>query len=110
MTTDTRTRLAPRIVDRAGTGAGAVDEYTALQGAAMDRLVRCGLEATAARVRLRAEARRLAGEYGLDDDEIGRVVAPLLEATEAALAEVHDEFCRLTLHVLRMGRYRLGLC
>jgi hypothetical protein len=110
MTTDTRTRLAPRIVDaRAGTG-GAVDEYTALQGAAMDRLVRCGLEATAARVRLRDEVRRLAEERGLDDDEIGRVVAPLLEATEAALAEVHDEFCRLTLHVLRMGRYRLGLC
>ena len=43
--TPTHTRLATR---RIGARVGAVDEYTALQMAAMDRLVHCGLEVTAA--------------------------------------------------------------
>jgi hypothetical protein len=107
MTTDTRIRLAPR---HPGARVGAVDEYTALQRAAMDRLVQCGLEAAAATVRIRAEARRLADDGGLDDHEVGMAVAPFVDATEAAIADVHDEFRQLTAHVLRMARYRLGLC
>jgi hypothetical protein len=37
-----------------GVGAGAVDEYLALQGAAVHRLVGCGVEASAAALHLRA--------------------------------------------------------
>jgi hypothetical protein len=33
-----------------------------------------------------------------------------VDATEAAIAELNDEFRQLTAHVLRMARYRLGLC
>ena len=33
-----------------------------------------------------------------------------VEGTEAAIAELNDEFRQLTAHVLRMARYRLGLC
>ncbi len=105
--TPTHTRLATR---RIGARVGAVDEYTALQLAAMDRLVHCGLEVTAATARLRAGARKLADDLGLDDDEVRDAVAPVVAATELALNDVHDEFHRLTLQVLRMGRYRLGLC
>ncbi len=109
MQTDTPThiRLAPR---RTGARVGAVDEYTALQRAAMDRLVQSGLEAAAATVRVRTEARRLADDGSLDDHEVGTAIAPFVAATEAAIAEVHDEFRQLTAHVLRMARYRLGLC
>jgi hypothetical protein len=108
MTTETPTvtRLATR---RIGTKVGAVDEYAALQMAAVDRLVHTGIEVSAAAVRLRASARRLAEDRGLDDDEIGEVLTPAVAATERALAEVQDEFHRLTLQVLRMGRARLGL-
>lgn len=105
--TTTHTRLAPR---RTGARVGAVDEYSALQRAAMDRLVQSGLEAAAATVRVRAEARRLADDGGLDDHEVGTAVAPFVDVTEAAIADVHDEFRQLTVHVLRMARYRLGLC
>lgn len=107
MSTDTRTRLAPR---RTGTRVGAVDEYTALQRAAMDRLVQHGLEAAAATVRLRADARRLAADHGLDDEEASLAVEPFVSATEAAIVQVHDDFRHLTSHVLRMARSRLGLC
>jgi hypothetical protein len=141
----------PALVPRRSTGrVGAVEEYAALHRAALDGLVRHGLEAAAATVRLRAEARRLVavrGE-GLDrwDEErdltrdlgrdtgrnIGRdlgagvhpgggtgngdggghrtAVVPFIAETEAAIAEVHDEYRQLTVHVLRMARYRLGLC
>ena len=37
------------------------------------------------------------------------VVAPFVDATDAAIAELNDEFRLLTGHVLRMARYRLGL-
>jgi len=109
MRTDTPThgRLAPR---RIGDRVGAVDEYAALQMAAVDRLVHCGLEVSAATARLRAGARTLAADLGLDEDEVSAAVTPVLAATELALADIHDEFHRLTLQVLRMGRYRLGLC
>jgi hypothetical protein len=105
MRTDTpsHTRLPTRRI-------GAVDEYTALQMAAMDRIVHCGLEVSAATLRLRAGARSLAVDLGLDDDEVRAVVAPVVASAELALADIHDEFHRLTLQVLRMGRYRLGLC
>ncbi len=105
--TTTATGLAPR---RIGARVGAVDEYTALQLAAIDRLVRCGIEVVAAGGRLRADARRLADDLGLDDDEFQAAVAPVVAAAEAALRDVQDEFHRLTTQVLRMGRYRLGLC
>lgn len=45
MTDRTHTRLAPR---RTGARVGAVDEYTALQRAAMDRLVQHGIDAASA--------------------------------------------------------------
>jgi hypothetical protein len=46
----------------------------------------------------------------LDAPEAAAVVAPFVDATEAAIAELNDEFRQLTAHVLRMARYRLGLC
>lgn len=109
MTTEipTVTRLATR---RIGAKVGAVDEYAALQLAAVDRLVHTGLEVSAATARLRASAVQLADELGLDDDETAAAVSAVIAATERALADVQDEFHRLTLQVLRMGRYRLGLC
>lgn len=88
---------------------GAVDEYVALQRAAMDRLVRHGLDAAAATVHLRAEARRLAAERGLDRAEAAAAVDPFVAATEAAIVEVHDDLRRLTRHVLHLARARLGL-
>jgi hypothetical protein len=54
--------------------------------------------------------RKLAEDLGLDDHDIRDAVAPVVAATELALSEVQDEFHRLTIQVLRMGRYRLGLC
>lgn len=107
MTTETRTRLAAR---RPGVRVGAVDEYAALHRAAIERLVQHGLEAAAATVRLRAEARRLADDHGIDDAEATVAVEPFVHATELAIAEVHDDFRELTRHVLRMARCRLGLC
>lgn len=105
--TSTNTRLVTR---RIGARVGAVDEYTALQMAAVERIVHCGLEVSAATARLRAGARSLAADRGLDDEDVRVAVAPVVAAAELALADIHDEFHRLTLQVLRMGRYRLGLC
>jgi predicted phage gp36 major capsid-like protein len=107
MTSDTLTGLATRSVgDRvAASRGGAVDEYSALHRAAIDGLIRHGLEAAAATLRLRAEAQRLE----LADGTAGSVV-PLVAETEAAITEVHDEYRQLTVHVLRMARNRLGLC
>lgn len=105
--TDTDIRLAPR---RTLARVGAVEEYIALHRAALDRLVQHGLEAAAATVRLRTEARNLAPPGGPDEHDVAAVVAPVVAATEAAIAEVHEELHRLTAHVLRMTRYRLGLC
>jgi hypothetical protein len=107
MATETRARLAHR---RPGARVGAVDEYTALQRAALDRVVHHGLDAAAAAVRLRAEAERLVVGAPLDTSEAAAIVAPFVDATEAAIAELNDEFRHLTAHVLRMARYRLGLC
>ena len=107
MTDRTHTRLAPR---RTGARVGAVDEYTALQRAAMDRLVQHGIDAASATIRLRSEARRLAAERGLDHREASITVVPFVEATEQAIAELHDELRLLTHHVLRLARARLGLC
>ena len=107
MTTETRTRLAPR---RPAPRVGAVDEYTALQRAALDRVVLHGLEAATAALRLRAEADRLVAEAAIDAPRAAAVVGPYVDATEAAIAELNDEFRQLTSHVLRMARYRLGLC
>jgi hypothetical protein len=108
MTSDTLTGIATRSVgDRvAASRGGAVDEYTALHRAAIDGLVRHGLEAAAATLRLRAEAQRLE----LADGITAGSVIPLVAETEAAIAEVHDEYRQLTVHVLRMARNRLGLC
>jgi len=111
--TETRTRrvtdaaLAPR---RHGARVGAVDEYTALQRAALDRVVHHGLEAATAALRLRAEAEALVAGAPLDAPEAAAVVAPYVDATDAAIGELNDEFRHLTAHVLRMARYRLGLC
>jgi hypothetical protein len=104
---ETRARLAHR---RPGARVGAVDEYAALQRAALDRVVHHGLDAAAAALRLRAEAERLVVRGPLDTHEAAAVVAPYVDATEAAIAELNDEFRHLTAHVLRMARYRLGLC
>ena len=107
MTTETRTRLAPR---RTGTGVGAVDEYSALQRAAIDRMVHHGLEAAGAVVRLRAGSQRLVADAGLDPIEAAGLVTPYVEATEAAIAELTTELHLMTVHVLRLARARLGLC
>lgn len=104
MTTETRTRLVPRPPAR----VGAVDEYTALQRAALDRVVHHGLDAAAAALRLRQEADRLVADAG--GDAAAAVVAPYVAATDTAIAELNAEFRLLTEHVLRMARYRLGLC
>lgn len=106
-TTDTRTRLAPR---RVGTRVGAVDEYAALQRAAIDRMVHHGLEAAAAALSLRAGSRRLIAESGLGPDEAAALVTPYVEATEAAIAGLTADLHLMTAHVLRMARSRLGLC
>ena len=107
MTTETRTRLAPR---PAGARGGAGAEYCALQGAAIDRMVHHGLQAAAAAVRLRAGSRRLVVEAGLDPAEAAALVAPYVDVTEAAIAELTAELHLMTGHVLRMARARLGLC
>jgi hypothetical protein len=111
--TETRTHrvadaaLAPR---RRGGRVGAVDEYTALQHVALDRVVHQGLDAAAAALRLRAEADRLVTEAAVGGCDAAAVVARYVDATEAAIRELDDEFRQLTVHVLRMARYRLGLC
>jgi hypothetical protein len=107
MATETRARLAHR---RPGARVGAVDEYTALQRAALDRVVLHGLDAAAAALRLRTEAERIVVGAPCGAPEAAAVVAPYVDATEAAIAELNDEFRLLTAHVLRMARYRLGLC
>ena len=106
MATETRARLAHR---RPGARVRAVDEYTALQRAALDRVVHHGLDAAAAALRLRTEAAPR-GRGAARPLEAVTVVAPFVDATEAAIAELNDEFRQLTAHVLRMARYRLGLC
>ena len=108
MATETRTRLAHR---RPGARVGAVDEYTALQRAALDRVVHHGLEAAAAAAPPagRGRAPRRWGRRSTPS-EAAAVVAPFVDATEAAIAELNAEFRQLTAHVLRMARYRLGLC
>jgi hypothetical protein len=127
MSGDSLSTFVPR---RSSGRVGAVEEYAALHRAALDGLVRHGLEAAAATVRLRAEADRLAAvrTEGIDGDDLGAgvhpgggtgngdgggrgtAVVPFVAETEAAIAEVHDEYRQLTVHVLRMARYRLGLC
>jgi hypothetical protein len=110
MASDLHTRLATRRIDAdAGSSVGAVDEYLALQVAAVDRIVHCGVEASAAALRMRAEVYRLARESELDDGEALVVIAPILETVETAIGEVQDELRRLVLHSLRLGRNRLGL-
>jgi hypothetical protein len=102
-------------VDRIGSGAapgvggGAVDEYLALQGAAVRRLVGCGVEAGAAVLHMRAEADRLVLDSGLDPDEARLVIEPIMATAEAAIEEAQDELRRVVLHSLRLGRNRLGL-
>ena len=105
--TPTPNWLAPRQIDARG---GAVDEYAALQALAIDHLVGCSLDVMAATTRLRAGARKLIDDLGLGDEEVREAVTPVVTAAETALGEVQGEFHRLTLQVLRMGRYRLGLC
>ena len=60
---------------RPGARVGAVDEYTALQRAALDRVVHHGLDAAAAALRLRTEADRLVVDAPLDPPEAAAVVA-----------------------------------
>lgn len=97
---------------RAGTGVapnvGAVDEYLALQVAAIDRIVGCGVEASAA-LRLREEAHRLVRESRLDQTEARLVVEPIMATAETAIGDVQDELRRVVQHSLRLGRNRLGL-
>jgi hypothetical protein len=116
MARDPHVQLARRRidVDRTGTGSvnpptGGVDEYLALQTAAVDRLARCGVETSAAALRLRAEAHRLVRESGLDLVEGRMVVEPIIDSAASALGEVQDELRRVVLHALRLGRNRLGL-
>jgi hypothetical protein len=115
MARDPRTQLATRHVPagRIGAGAalggGAVDEYLALQGAAVGRLVGCGVEASAAALRMRAEAHRLVRDSGLDPVEARMVIEPIMATAETAIGEVQDELRRVVLHSLRLGRNRLGL-
>jgi hypothetical protein len=92
-----------------GTGAGAIDEYLALQGAAIGRLVGCGVDASAAALHMRAEARRLVLDSGLDPAEARLVIEPIMATAETAIGEVQDELRRVVLHSLRLGRNRLGL-
>lgn len=114
MASDLHSRLATRRIG-AGAGAapgpavGAVDEYLALQVAAVDRIVRCGIDATEGALRMRAEAHRLARESDLDEGEALAAIEPILETVETAIGEVQDELRRLLLHSLRLGRNRLGL-
>ncbi|MGH9217057.1 MAG: hypothetical protein ACRDZS_12425 [Acidimicrobiales bacterium] len=115
MPRDTHTQLATRRigVDRAGAGAapgaGAVDEYLRLQIAAVDRIIGCGAEASAAALRMRAEAKRLIRDSGLDPIEAWLVIDPIMSTAETAIGEVQDELRRVVLHSLRLGRNRLGL-
>ena len=100
-------------VDRIGAGAapgaGAVDEYLALQGAAIARLVGCGVEAAAAALRMRAEAHRVVRDSRLDPIEARQAIKPIMANAETAIGEVQDELRRVVLHSLRLGRNRLGL-
>ena len=105
-TTETRTRLAPR---RSGARVGAVDEYLALQRAAIERVVHHGLEASAAAVRLRAGSQRLIAEAGLTPAEAAVLVTPHVEATEAVIGELTTELHLMIVHMLRLARARLGL-
>ena len=68
-----------------------------MQRAALDRVVHHGLDAAAA-ARLRTEAERLVVGAPLDAPEAAAVVALFVDATEAAIAELHDEFRQLTAH------------
>jgi hypothetical protein len=113
MRTDTDSRVDSRVdVVRRRTGGrvGAVDEYAALHRAALERLVHIGIDAAAASIRLRDEAGRLTAGSGLDAAEAEAIVAPYVDATQAAIADLEDDFRMLTAHVLRLARYRLGLC
>jgi hypothetical protein len=115
MARDPHVQLARRRigVDRPGgrsyLTAGAVDEYLALQAAAVDRLARCGVETSAAALRMRAEAHRLVRESGLDPTEARLVIEPIMDSAETAIGEVQDELRRVVLHSLRLARNRLGL-
>jgi hypothetical protein len=114
MPREPHTQLATRRIGAERTGAGvapngAVDEYVALQVAAVDRIVGCGVEASAAALRMRGEAHRLVRESGLDPIEARRVVEPIMATAETAIGEVQDELRRVVLHSLRLGRNRLGL-
>lgn len=115
MRTQPRTQVATRRIGgvRAGTGVvpnvGAVDEYLALQVAAIDRIVGCGVEASAAALRLREEAHRLVRESRLDQTEARLVVEPIMATAETAIGDVQDELRRVVQHSLRLGRNRLGL-
>jgi hypothetical protein len=115
MAREPHTQLATRRIGAERTGAGvapnvgAVDEYVALQVAAVDRIVGCGVEASAAALRMRGEAHRLVRESGLDPIEARRVVEPIMATAETAIGEVQDELRRVVLHSLRLGRNRLGL-
>jgi hypothetical protein len=95
-------------VERAGIG-GPVDNYLALQVAAIDRLVGYGLDACAAALRLRSGAHGLVRESGLDSIEARPAIEPILVSVETAIAEVQDELRRVVLHSLRLGRNRFGL-
>ena len=114
---DPHPQLATRRIgaDRIGPGAapgigpGAVDEYLALQAAAIERLVGCGVEASAAALHMRAEARRLVLDSGLDPAEAHLAIEPIMATAQTAIGEVQDELRRVVLHSLRLGRNRLGL-
>ncbi|HLT69277.1 MAG TPA: hypothetical protein VKZ72_03870 [Acidimicrobiales bacterium] len=105
MTTRTPPAARPatwRVDDR----EGAFDEYVALHVTAMGRVVEHGLAVAAAAASLQAGAHELADRH----EVAGQVVAVVAQVTEKALADLHDEFHRVVLHVLRLGRARLGLC
>ena len=93
----------------AGVGPGAVDEYLALQAAAIERLVECGVEASAVALHMRAEAHRLVLDSGLDQAEAHLAIEPIMATAQTAIGEVQDELRRVVLHSLRLGRNRLGL-
>ena len=115
MARDPHTQLARRRIGANGIGAGgvpgggAVDEYLALQGAAVGRLVGAGVEVSAAALRMRAEAQRMILDSGLDPIEARTAIEPTMATAEAAIGEVQDELRRVVLHSLRLGRNRLGL-
>ncbi|HEY6696692.1 MAG TPA: hypothetical protein VIZ67_00590 [Acidimicrobiales bacterium] len=115
MAREPHTQLATRRigVDRIGAGAapgaGAVDDYIALQGAAVGRLIGCGVEVSAAALQLRADVHRLVCDSGLDPAEARMAIEPIVATVETAIGEVQEELRRVVLHSLRLGRNRLGL-